>query len=208
MSDARVVPSWATRARARWRYTGVSRPHFALVPGAQQESVWDYPRPPRWERDRREVSVRLPARAEPGLGAETGAAELARSHSSVRVLETAGPPTFYLPPADVQSDRLERAPGSSRCEWKGEAVYWRLRPGQSAEASDTLEFPDAPVAWSYPDPFPGFEAIRGWFAFYPSRLDCWLDGIRVEPQPGGFYGGWVTPELAGPFKGEPGSEDW
>ena len=206
MSDARVAPGWATRARARWRYTGVSRPHFAHTPGAQQESVWDYPRPPRWEREPREVSVRLPAGAEPEAG--TGAAELAHSHSSVRVLETAAPPTFYLPPADVQSDRLERAPGSSRCEWKGEAVYWRLSPGRSADGSDSSEFPEEPVAWSYPDPFPEFETIRGWFAFYPSRLDCWLDGVRVLPQPGGFYGGWVTPELAGPFKGEPGSEDW
>ena len=94
---------------------------------------------------------------------------------------------------------IERAAGGSLCEWKGQAAYWTVTmPGQRLER----------VAWSYPEPFPGFEAIRDYFAFYPAQLACFVDGIRVRPQPGRFYGGWVTPELAGPFKGEPGSEMW
>jgi hypothetical protein len=87
----------------------------------------------------------------------------------------------------------------SLCEWKGQAAYWTVTlPGQRLER----------VGWSYPEPFPGFEAIRNYFAFYPAPLECFVDGIRVLPQPGRFYGGWVTPELVGPFKGEPGSEMW
>jgi uncharacterized protein (DUF427 family) len=117
----------------------------------------------------------------------------------VRVLETASPPTFYVPPADVRLEWLEPAPGGSRCEWKGEARYWTI-----SLSGDTIER----AAWSYPDPFPGFEGIRDWLAFYPGKLDCFVGPDLVTPQPGGLYGGWVTPELVGPWKGEPGTESW
>ena len=181
------VPAWARRARSKWRYSGQGRPPFAVTPEPGQESVWDYPRPPRIEAERREAMVRF------------GDTELARSRLAVRVLETASPPTVYLPAADVRMELLEASPTHSICEWKGEAQYWAARlPGAGAE----------PVAWSYVEPLPGFEQIRGWLSFYPSRLECYLDGARVDPQPGQFYGGWVTPELVGPFKGEPGSEAW
>ena len=114
-------------------------------------------------------------------------------------METASPPTFYIPPDDVTMNAIERAAGSSLCEWKGQAAYWTVTvPGQRLER----------VGWSYPEPFPGYEAIRDYFAFYPTQLECFVDGIRVLPQPGRFHGGWVTPELVGPFKGEPGSEMW
>lgn len=183
-------PEWALRARSVWRYRGQARPPFAITPGPGQESVWDYPRPPRIQLDHREVIVRV------------GSHEIARSRRSIRMMETASPPTFYLPPDDVRMEFLERDPGTSRCEWKGEAHYWSITsiavPGRRMTAA----------AWSYPDPMPGAEHIRGYFSFYPSRVDCFVDSVRVAPQPGGFYGGWVTPELVGPFKGQPGSEHW
>jgi len=125
--------------------------------------------------------------------------EVAASRRALRVLETASPPTFYLPRADVDIGLLRRAAKTSQCEWKGHAHYWDvLGPEGSRHAA----------AWSYPQPFPEYEILRDHFAFYPSRLACFLDGQRVVPQPGGFYAGWVTAELVGPFKGEPGSEDW
>lgn len=181
------TPEWARRGRSGWTHTGVSRPPFAVTPGPHQESVWDYPRPPVIVPDAREVVVRA------------GSHEIARTRRAVRVLETAGAPTFYLPPDDVRQDVMAQVGGSSRCEWKGEARYWTIvSPGE----------PRVAVAWSYPDPFPEFAAIRGWFAFYPATLECLVDGVRAVPQPGGFYGGWVTPDVVGPFKGEPGTGGW
>ena len=130
-----------------------------------------------------------------------GALEIGRSANAVRILETAGPPTFYLPPEDVRLDLLVSAFGESLCEWKGVASYWSVRA--SAAGSE-----GANVAWSYRDPLSGFERINDYVAFYPARVACWVADERVRPQPGGFYGGWVTDELTGPFKGEPGSADW
>lgn len=175
------------RALAGWQHTGRVRPAFAWPTGPGQESVWDYPRPPRLAPERREVVVRL------------GPVEIARSRRALRVLETASPPTVYLPPQDVQAGRLVRAAGASHCEWKGLASYWSVvADGRRLEA----------VGWSYDRPTPRFEAIRGWLSFYPASLDITLDGVRVLPQPGGYYGGWVTPEIVGPFKGEPGTGGW
>jgi uncharacterized protein (DUF427 family) len=168
-----------------WTNTGAKRPSFAITPGAGEESVWDYPRPPVIAPDGRRVVVGPPD--EP----------LAESTRSVRVLETASPPTFYLPPDDVRSDRLVHVGRRSFCEWKGEAQYWALR-------SD----PATPVGWSYPTPLPEFLSIAGWFAFYPARIACSVDDEVVRPQAGGFYGGWVTDEIVGPFKGEPGTGGW
>jgi uncharacterized protein (DUF427 family) len=132
-----------------------------------------------------------------------GELEIARTQRAIRVLETASPPTFYLPPADCRDEYLESASDRSWCEWKGEARYWSiLAPDGRLERA----------AWSYREPLPGFEPIAGYLAFYPDagggRLVCTVDGVRALPQRGGFYGGWITPELVGPFKGEPGSEGW
>ncbi len=113
-------------------------------------------------------------------------------------METASPPTFYLPPTDIDLARIVPAPGTSFCEWKGAASYWSVDAGD-----DVLER----VGWSYGDPLPGFEEIAHHLSFYPGRIECTVDGVRVEPQPGGFYGGWVTPEIVGPFKGE-GDTGW
>lgn len=175
------------RAMAQWRYTGQERPSFAVEPAAGQESVWDFPRPPLLAPNDRELVVRA------------GATEIARTRCACRVLETASPPTFYLPPSDVRTDLLAPSPGVSHCEWKGAARYWSV-------VVDGARLDG--VGWSYPDPFPEFAAIRDYLSFYPARLECFVDGHRVQPQPGRFYGGWVTPELVGPFKGEPGSEGW
>ncbi len=169
-----------------WEYTGRKRPDFAREPGQGQESVWDYPRPPRIEPDSRRVEVYA--------GDET----LADSVRACRVLETASPPTFYLPPEDVNHNLLVSVPGSTHCEWKGKARYFAL-------ASDPER---KKVGWTYPEPTRAFESIRGFFSFYPAMLTCLVAGQRVRPQPGKFYGGWVTDEIIGPFKGEPGASHW
>lgn len=171
-----------------WAYDGSRRPPFADTPGPGMESVWDYPRPPRLAPDPRRVLVRA------------GDTVIADSRRAVRVLETASPPTFYLPPDDVDPLRLTPAPGHSHCEWKGRASYWNVLP----EHADPLHA----VAWNYSHPAANFAALAGWFSFYPAQLHCEVDGERVRPQPGGFYGGWVTREIAGPMKGGPGTGDW
>jgi uncharacterized protein (DUF427 family) len=181
------LPDWALAARAQWRWRGQERPAFAVRPGPGQASVWDYPRPPQLAPDTREVVVHW------------GALEVARTRRAIRVLETAHPPSFYLPWDDVARHLLQPAPGSSLCEWKGPACYWSLVHGNRSLSS---------VAWSYPKPLAGAEALADCVAFYPAALDCRVDGAPVRPQPGGFYGGWITPELVGPFKGEPGSAGW
>ncbi len=180
-------PDWLRAARDHWQWRGDSRPPFAAMPRAGQSSVWDYPRPPRLAPDFREIVIRW------------GAVELARTTRALRVLETAHPPSFYLPWDDVARQFLRPAAGSSFCEWKGPASYWTLVDGDRVLPR---------VAWSYPQPLAGAEALAGCVAFYPGSLDCRVDGAAVSPQPGGFYGGWITPELTGPFKGEPGSEGW
>jgi uncharacterized protein (DUF427 family) len=130
---------------------------------------------------------------------EHGGIVVADSVRALRVLETAGPPCFYLPPEDIAGEPIPSGL-SSVCEWKGGASYWHLRVGETL-------IEDA--AWSYPAPRPGYEAIAGYLAFYAGKFDaCWVGDDRVRPQPGRFYGGWITSELVGPFKGEPGSEGW
>jgi uncharacterized protein (DUF427 family) len=159
-----------------------------IAPGPGQESVWDYPRPPRVERSERLVEVVL------------GGAVIASTRRAVRLLETSHPPTWYLPMEDIVPGALVASPRRSHCEWKGRAVYWTVRAGDR-EARD--------AAWSYPSPTAAFAMLRDHVAFYATKLDaCRVDGVEVVPQPGGFYGGWITPELVGPFKGTPGTEGW
>jgi uncharacterized protein (DUF427 family) len=155
---------------------------------AGQESVWNYPRPPRVERVDRRVVVRL------------GGTVIVDTTDVVRVLETSHPPVYYLPLADFVDGSLTDGEGSSFCEFKGTARYLDVRGGD-------LMRPRA--AWNYPHPSPGFEALADRIALYPGMMDrCTLDGEAVMAQPGGFYGGWITAEIAGPFKGVPGSMGW
>jgi uncharacterized protein (DUF427 family) len=155
-----------------------------MLAHVERERVADYPRPPRAEVDRRRVRV------------VHGGRTIADTTRAVRVCETASPPTFYVPLADVAPGELTKAEPTSWCEWKGAATYWSL--------------PDAPnAAWSYESPKPAFEILRDHVAFYASRVDeCWVGDEQATPQPGRFYGGWVTSEIDGPFKGEPGTEHW
>jgi len=176
------------RAAAMWRHVGCERPPFALPPGPGQESVWDYPRPPRLVPDAREVVVMA------------GSVEIARSCQALRLLETASPPGFYLPALDVRTDLLTPAAGLSNCEWKGQAVYWSVKQPEGDELDS--------VAWSYPQPLAPYEALAGHFGFYPQHLACFVAGSRVQPQPGRFYAGWITLDVVGPFKGAAGSDGW
>ncbi len=121
---------------------------------------------------------------------------LATTNQSVRVLETSHPPSFYLPPDSVAVGRLVVVPGSSHCEWKGAAEY--------VAVAGT----DVAVGWRYPAPYSEFAAYAGWVSFYPGRVRCTVDGEVVRAQAGGFYGGWITDDVVGPFKGEPGTSGW
>ncbi|MEM9701014.1 MAG: DUF427 domain-containing protein [Planctomycetota bacterium] len=157
------------------------------------ESVWDYPRPPRWERCEKRVVV--------VFAGET----LADTTAAIRILETSHPPTFYLPPDDVNAAMLRPAPGRSLCEWKGVASYLDV-----VAHADTPEERVAPkAAWTYREPVPAFTELKDHIAVYPSRMDeCTVDGERVQAQEGDFYGGWITSEIVGPFKGGPGTWGW
>jgi len=163
--------------------------------GPDQKSVWDYPRPPRVEVTPRLVEVRSRDDAgRPGV-------VLAHSGRAFRVLETSHPPVFYLPREDVGAGVLRRAPGSSVCEFKGPATYWDVLGADGSVLA-------AAGAWSYEQPWSGFESLAGAVAFYPAPLHCTVDGEAVRPQPGGFYGGWITDDVTGPFKGAPGTLGW
>jgi uncharacterized protein (DUF427 family) len=182
-----IDPDLLAMARAQWRWRGDDRPPFAESPQPGQVSVWDFPRPPKLVRETREIVVRW------------GDVLVARTQGAWAVQETSHPPTFYLPLADVHGDLLHPAGGGSVCEWKGPARYRHLVDG--ARRLDR-------VAWSYPQPLAGAEPLAECVAFYAHDLACTVGAARVTPQAGAFYGGWITPELAGPFKGEPGSGNW
>ncbi|MGD8413002.1 MAG: DUF427 domain-containing protein [Candidatus Latescibacterota bacterium] len=159
-----------------------------IEPGPGEESVWDYPRPPRLEKVTARIQVIF------------AGITLADSRQAIRVLETSHPPNYYLPPSDVDVSRLVDARGFSICEWKGRASYFTVVAGDRRAEK---------AAWSYPAPTPAFGAIRDFIAFYPGPMDaCYVDGERVTPQPGGFYGGWITRNIKGPFKGGAGSMSW
>ncbi|WP_336486884.1 DUF427 domain-containing protein [Methylobacterium nigriterrae] len=166
----------------------VPLPACPLPPGPGEESVWDYPRPPRLEP--------VPGRLRVVLGGET----IADTLRGYRVLETSHPPTYYFPEVDVAAGCLGLPRRAGICEWKGQAVLFDVRAGGR----------DAPgAAWAYPDPNPAFRDIAGYRAFYAGPMDACLVGeVRAEPQPGGFYGGWITPGIVGPFKGGPGTMGW
>jgi uncharacterized protein (DUF427 family) len=153
-----------------------------------QESVWSYPRPPRLERANAHLKVVL------------GGVTIAETNDAFRVLETSHPPNYYFPPSDVLEGALAATKGATFCEFKGRASYWTATGGERVETE---------AAWSYASPSPSFAPIRDHYAFYASRMDaCYVDGELVVPQPGGFYGGWITSRVAGPFKGIPGSRGW
>ncbi|CAM6043754.1 unnamed protein product [Sphagnum compactum] len=156
--------------------------------GPGQESVWDYPRPPRLEAVPERVKIVFNSKV------------IADTTSAYRVLETSHPPVYYIPQKDIKMEYVRKAAGSSFCEWKGNATYWSVNvDGRSAEK----------VGWSYEEPTSQFLPIRSYLAFYAAPMDaCYVGDEKAEPQPGGFYGGWVTSRVVGPFKGGPGSWGW
>lgn len=155
---------------------------------AAAERVCDYPRPPALVEST--VHVRVEALGE----------LLADTHRSLRVLETFHPPTVYLPPEAVRQELLQPSAGASFCEWKGVARYFDVVVDPGGPAERRLRR----AVWTYSEPTAAFAALAGWLAVYPALMDgCWLDGERVTPQPGGFYGGWITSQVEGPFKGDP-----
>jgi uncharacterized protein (DUF427 family) len=159
-----------------------------VVLGPGQESVWDYPRPPRVETCSKLVVV------------EFNGEVIARTTRALRLLETSHAPTFYVPPEDVRHEFLVPSARRSFCEWKGQAAYFSVKVRERIA-------PDA--AWAYPTPAPEQTRLRNHVAFYASRVDnCYVGGERVTPQPGEYYGGWITSEVVGPFKGEAGSAGW
>jgi len=188
-----LPPTLRARILAARRAWGLRpAPVVPEQPGPGQESVWHYPRPPVVQ------AVDQPVRV------MAGGLEMARSTRALRVLETASAPALYIPPDDVAMDRLEPAGGEGICEWKGLFVHYDLLlPGRRIHHA----------AWSFPDPFTdleeGYGQLAGHIAFYPGRVDaCFIGTEQVRPQPGGYYGGWVTSNLTGPIKGLPGSEGW
>jgi uncharacterized protein (DUF427 family) len=164
----------------------VTREREAVGPG--EESVWDYPRPPRVEPTQKRIEVYF------------NGEKIADTTRAYRVLETSHPPVYYIPPEDVRMDLLTPTSRSTYCEFKGSAGYYTLSLGGRT-------VPNA--AWLYPDPTPGFREIAGYVGFYPGKMDrCLVDGEEVQAQPGDFYGGWITKEIKGPFKGTPGTMYW
>ena len=159
-----------------------------VKPGPGQESVWDYPRPPKLEDCTQRIRVVV------------GGTTIADSINAKRVLETSHPPVYYIPPQDVQMDCLQPAPGRSDCEWKGSAEYYSV-----STSGRTIEN----AAWYYATPSLRFAKIASHVAFYPSKMDrCYVDDEQVQAQDGDFYGGWITANIVGPFKGPPGTSGW
>ncbi|MGF1514231.1 MAG: DUF427 domain-containing protein [Elainellaceae cyanobacterium] len=159
-----------------------------IEPEPGQESVWDYPRPPKLEPSSKRVRILFNSKT------------LIDSQRAMRVLETSHPPVYYVPPEDAQMAHFQPAARRSFCEWKGVAAYYTITVGdQTAEQA----------AWYYPDPTEAFAPIKGYIAVYPSRMEaCYLDDEQVQAQAGDFYGGWITSNIVGPFKGSAGTWGW
>lgn len=182
------IPEELREEVEKWRNFPRQRPPYIETPGPGQESVWDYPRPPRPEPVDNRIRV------------EFAGAIIADSRRAIRVLETSSPPVYYIPPDDIAQAHLVASTRSALCEWKGMSQYWSVKVGDRLAEN---------AGWSYRDPWEGFEQLRDYIAFNASKMDaCFVDGQRVTPQPGSYYGGWITPNIVGPFKGLPGTERW
>lgn len=156
--------------------------------GPGEESVWDYPRPPRLETCEKTLIVRFNGR------------EIARTRRGFRILETSHPPGYYIPPEDVDRSVLRPSALTTGCEWKGRGKYYHVTDGDAFSEN---------AAWYYDRPTPAFARVKGYLSFYPDRTDgCTVNGEEVIPQPGEFYGGWITAEIKGPFKGGEGTWGW
>jgi len=154
----------------------------------KRESVWDYPRPPRIEASDEHIRVLF------------GGLVIAETRASIRILETSHPPVYYVPPTDIRMEFLKKSGPTTSCEWKGTASYISIH----TEVRTTER-----AGWYYSHPQSPYEPITHYIAFYPALMDaCYVDDELVLPQPGGFYGGWITSKIQGPFKGGPGTAGW
>lgn len=157
-------------------------------PGPGQESVWDYPRPPRMEDSSKTIKVIFNGQV------------IAETTRAKRILETSHPPVYYIPPEDIRREYLVPSSHSSFCEFKGSASYYTVSVGEKS-------VPNA--AWYYPHPSAGYTGLANYVAFYPGKMDaCYVNDEQVKPQEGDFYGGWLTSEIVGPFKGDAGTWGW
>ena len=160
--------------------------HTEPQPG--QESVWDYPRPPRLEHSTKHIEIVF------------NGVKIADTHNAIRILETSHPPTYYIPPQDIKTEYLTPTNRATLCEFKGRASYYTLSVNGKTETN---------VGWYYTQPASGYEDMAGYVAFYPGRMEaCYVDGEQVQAQAGDFYGGWITHDIIGPFKGEAGTWGW
>ncbi len=163
-------------------------PSQRIPPQLGQESVWDYPRPPRLEKVNSRLQIIINGQT------------IADTIAGYRVLETSHPPVYYLPPTDIAMQYVQITERSSFCEWKGNALYYHVLIGDRRIEN---------AAWAYPTPTKNFQPIANYLAFYAQLMDeCYVNDELVTPQPGGFYGGWITKNIVGPFKGSPGSWGW
>lgn len=159
-----------------------------IEPGPGQESVWDYPRPPRLEDSDKHIQVIF------------NGITIADTHRAKRVLETSHPPVYYIPPEDIKMEYFIPTSRSTYCEFKGDTSYYTIQVGDKT-------IPNG--AWYYRNPTPGYETMTNYIALYPGKMDaCYVNGEKVQAQEGDFYGGWVTAEIVGPFKGGPGTWGW
>ncbi len=159
-----------------------------IIPGPGQESVWDYPRPPRLEDSANQIQIIF------------NDVVIAETNRAKRVLETSHPPSYYLPPEDIRMEYLLSTSRSTFCEWKGQAGYYTIVVGDQRAEN---------VAWYYPNPTQAFASLKNYVSFYASRMQaCYVNGELVQAQPGDFYGGWITSDIVGPFKGGAGTWGW
>ncbi len=156
------------------------------LPG--QESVWDYPRPPRIEPTNKHIRIIF--------NGET----IVDTNRAIRILETSHPPVYYIPLADIRMEYLTSTSRSTFCEFKGAASYWTIRLNSHVSEN---------AAWRYAQPSKGYESLKDHLAFYPTKVDaCYVNDEQVQPQEGDFYGGWITSDIVGPFKGGTGTSGW
>lgn len=185
------MPSYSDallRERDRLRAFPRKRPVQIIQPGPGQESVWDYPRPPGLESISSYLRIIF------------AGVLIAESRQAIKIVETSCPPVYYVPPEHIHMQYMEKVRGGTLCEWKGLAQYWSICVGKIVVE---------PAAWSYPDPEAAYSTIRDYLAFYPSKMDaCMIDSQIAVPQESDYYGGWITPNVVGPFKGAPGTEEW
>jgi uncharacterized protein (DUF427 family) len=159
-----------------------------FVPEPGQESVWDYPRPPKLEDSSDHIQVVF------------NGVTIANTHHAKRVLETSHPPVYYIPPEDIKMEYLSPSSNSTYCEFKGNASYYTIKVGEKMISNG---------AWYYRNPSPGYESMANYIAFYPGKMDaCYIDDEKVQAQEGDFYGGWITSKIIGPFKGGAGTSGW